>query len=105
MDALSPAAARVVRRRMRSLGLRAVPAGARPATRRDPHGLTRREREVLELVGQHLTNEQIADHLTLSVRTVHHHVSAVLAKLGVTSRREAAGFTSGGPARPRDSTT
>jgi len=105
LDASSPAAARVVRRRMRSLGLRAVPAGARPATRRDPHGLTRREREVLELVGQHLTNEQIADHLTLSVRTVHHHVSAVLAKLGVTSRREAAGFTSGGPARPRDSTT
>ena len=98
LDAPSPAAARVVRRRMRTLGLRAVPAGANGATRSDPHGLTRREREVLELVAQHLTNEQIAHRLTLSVRTVHHHISAVLTKLGVASRREAARLASGGPA-------
>ena len=46
--------------------------------------------EVLELVEQGLTNEQIARRLVISTKTVDHHVSAVLAKLGVSSRREAA---------------
>jgi DNA-binding NarL/FixJ family response regulator len=89
LDPLSPPAAQIVRRKMRELGIRTVPAGARPATRSDPHGLTPREREVLELLGDNLTNEQIAARLVISVKTVDHHVSSVLAKLGVSSRRDA----------------
>jgi DNA-binding CsgD family transcriptional regulator/tetratricopeptide (TPR) repeat protein len=90
LDALgATAAVDVVRRRMRALGLRSVPSGARATTREDPHGLTRREREVLDLVEQGLTNEQIGHRLVISTKTVDHHVSAVLAKLGVSSRREA----------------
>jgi len=89
LDPLSPPAALRVRRKMRDLGMRAIPSGARASTRSDPQGLTRREREVLELVRANLTNEQIADRLVISVKTVDHHVSAVLAKLGVSSRRAA----------------
>ena len=49
-----------------------------------------REQEVLELVCESLSNEQIAERLVLSVRTVDHHVSAILGKLGVASRQLAA---------------
>jgi len=88
LDAMSPPAAHLVRRRMRKLGMRAIPVGVRASTRADPDGLTRREREVLDLVRSNLTNEQIAERLVISVKTVDHHVSSVLAKLGATSRRQ-----------------
>lgn len=84
------ATAQVVRRRMRDLGVRSVPVGVRATTRQSPAGLTRREHEVLELVCEGHTNDEIARHLFLSVKTVDHHVSAVLGKLGVPSRRLAA---------------
>jgi DNA-binding CsgD family transcriptional regulator/tetratricopeptide (TPR) repeat protein len=84
------AAARLARQELKRLGVESVPTGARAATRAHPAGLTPREQEVLALVAAGLTDEQIAGQLVLSVRTVHHHVAAVLAKLGVGSRREAA---------------
>jgi DNA-binding NarL/FixJ family response regulator len=75
---------------MRRRGYRSIPTGVHAATRAHPLGLTRREREVLELICAGRTNMEIAQHLVISDRTVDHHVSAVLAKLGVPSRALAA---------------
>jgi DNA-binding NarL/FixJ family response regulator len=67
-----------------------VPRGPVPETRANPAGLTARQVDVLGLLGQGYTNAQIADRLVLSVRTVDSHVAAVLDKLGVRDRRDAA---------------
>ncbi|MCA1712124.1 MAG: helix-turn-helix transcriptional regulator [Actinobacteria bacterium] len=66
-----------------------MPRGPRSATRDDPFGLTARQREVLQLLTDGMTNAEIGGRLFLSERTVDHHVSAVLAKLGVETRRDA----------------
>jgi DNA-binding CsgD family transcriptional regulator/tetratricopeptide (TPR) repeat protein len=86
----APAAAQLTRHKMRALGIRSIPAGPRTATQADPLGLTRREREVLELICAGHSNAEIAANLVLSTRTVDHHVSAVLAKLGTPTRSAAA---------------
>jgi DNA-binding CsgD family transcriptional regulator/tetratricopeptide (TPR) repeat protein len=84
-----PAAA-AVRRRLKELGVTAIPRGPRPATRAGPAGLTAREQEVLALLSEGLPDREISRRLFISERTVHHHVSAVLSKIGVSSRTAAA---------------
>jgi predicted ATPase/DNA-binding CsgD family transcriptional regulator/Tfp pilus assembly protein PilF len=53
----------------------------------DRAGVTRREREVLLLLGERLTNAEIAERLFVSIRTVESHVSSLLTKLGEPNRR------------------
>jgi DNA-binding CsgD family transcriptional regulator len=83
-------AAEIVARRLRERGARGLPRGPRPATRRNPGNLTARELEVLALLRQGMANAEIAGRLFLATRTVDHHVSAILRKLGVRNRGEAA---------------
>lgn len=64
--------------------------GTQPATTLSGHDLSRREREVLDLLCQHYMNAEIADRLYISERTVENHVSSILDKLGVGNRRDAA---------------
>ena len=74
--------------KLRAIGAK-VPRGARASTRSNVGGLTDREVEVLDLLDEGLRNAEIADRLHLSEKTVGHHVSAILAKLGASSRLEA----------------
>ena len=79
-------AARNLRRRLRADGVRSVSPGPRMERRQDAAGLTRRQNEVLSLLGSGLSNADIADRLGLSGKTVEHHVSAILAALDAPSR-------------------
>jgi DNA-binding CsgD family transcriptional regulator len=90
LDALgaTPLAERV-RDDLRRRGTTRVPRGPTPTTRANVGGLTARQLDVLALLADGLTNAAIAERLVLSVRTVDHHVAAVLAKLGATTRRDA----------------
>jgi DNA-binding CsgD family transcriptional regulator len=84
-----PAAA-IVTQRLRALGVERLPRGPRPATQANPFQLTSREMEVLALLAQGRRTSDIAETLFLSPRTVGHHITAILAKLQVRSRDEAA---------------
>ena len=84
-----PAANRL-RRRMRALGARAIPRGPIAETRANPAGLTRRQSQVLSLLGEGLNNATIAERLYISAKTTQHHVSAIIAQLGASTRHEAA---------------
>jgi DNA-binding CsgD family transcriptional regulator len=83
------AAAKRARSRLAALRGRTA-RGSRADTRADPHGLTRREREVLELIAVGRSDAEIATALYISRKTVGHHVSAILTKLGVDNRTQAA---------------
>ena len=83
-----PAAA-IVARRLRDLGERRLPRGPRPRTMSNPEGLTARELDVLPLLAEGMRNAQIAERLIVSPKTVDHHVSAILRKLGAATRGEA----------------
>lgn len=87
-----PAAA-LARRRLRELGQAA--RGRNRATRADPLGLTPRERALVQLLAEGLSDRAIAERWHRSVRTVEHHVAHLLAKLGLQRRSEVAA-----PARP-----
>ncbi|KQQ66775.1 hypothetical protein ASF63_05765 [Microbacterium sp. Leaf320] len=69
-------------------GLAAASDSSRAVAESDP--LTARERQVLELIVEGLSNRQIGERLFISAKTVSVHVSAVLRKLGVSTRTEAA---------------
>ncbi len=78
-----------VARRMQALGYRGVPRGPRPSTRQNAALLSRREVEVLTLMAEGSSNREIAGRLSVSPKTVDHHVSAILGKLGATNRQQA----------------
>ena len=78
-----------VRSDLRARGVASIPRGPRPATRADPSGLTPRQAEILALMSEGLSNSEIAERLYISRKTVEHHVSAVLSKLGAQSRARA----------------
>lgn len=84
----APAAA-MLRQRLRGEGARRIPRGPQASTRGNPLGLTRRELEILGCLAEGLSNGRIGDRLHVSTRTVDHHVSSVLAKLGAPTRGEA----------------
>ncbi|MBF9030519.1 AAA family ATPase [Rhodobacterales bacterium HKCCE3408] len=85
----APAAA-ALRREMREAGARRIPRGPRSSTRLNPFGLTNREMTILGHLVDGLTNAEIGNALFISPKTVDHHVSSILSKLGTPSRRDAA---------------
>jgi DNA-binding CsgD family transcriptional regulator len=75
---------------LRQEGVATVAAKPRLSTQKNPLGLTNRQMDVLRALSEGLSNQGIGDRLFVSPKTVDHHVSAILAKLEVSTRGEAA---------------
>jgi DNA-binding CsgD family transcriptional regulator/tetratricopeptide (TPR) repeat protein len=84
------ATAAVVARKLRARGAHGISRGPRASTQSNAALLTGRELEVLDLVRSGMKNAEIANRLFLTPKTVDHHVSAILRKLAVASRSQAA---------------
>ncbi len=77
-----------IKRQMRARGVRGIPRGPRPATRQHRFGLTAREMDVLACLVEGSSNSVISARLSLSVRTVEHHITSMLQKTCTGSRGE-----------------
>jgi DNA-binding CsgD family transcriptional regulator len=78
-----------LKQKMRAQGVHGIPRGPRPTTRENRFGLTAREVDVLASLVEGLSNNAIAKKLSLSTRTVEHHIASILQKMQVQSRNEA----------------
>ena len=67
---------------------------------RAPGALTRRERQVADLIAEGLSNKQIATKLVIAPRTAEGHVEHILTKLGFNSRTQIATWAAADPERP-----
>jgi DNA-binding CsgD family transcriptional regulator/tetratricopeptide (TPR) repeat protein len=82
----------LIKQQMREEGIKKIPKGPRKTTKENPAGLTGRQMDVLKLLTKGLSNSEIASKLYISSKTVDHHISAILSKLNLHSRTEAAAF-------------
>jgi DNA-binding NarL/FixJ family response regulator len=89
VDGLGATAVRQALLRERHLQGLPVPRGPRAPTQANPSQLTAREMDVLRLLAEGLSNSEVAGRLFLSEKTVGHHVSGVLRKLGQPTRSRA----------------
>jgi DNA-binding CsgD family transcriptional regulator/tetratricopeptide (TPR) repeat protein len=85
-------AAKKLRNDARAHGVRGIRRGQYASARANQFGLTQKELDVLRLLVAGKTNQEISAQLVRSTKTIEHHVSAVLGKLGARNRAEAAGI-------------
>lgn len=89
----APLALDLTRAQARAQGVRGIRRGPYAAARDNDSGLTARELQIYELLVRGMSNADISNSLNRSVRTIEHHASKVLAKLGVRSRADLRGLS------------